>query len=315
MSEVCIKRFNLNSAKKIFLKLNKFYNKDEVDEWKAKVSISINRLFKKYNVVDYKLNENSYMGIVVDCKTTCGKDVFIKYVPPMINRFNTEIGTLSLLPKNVTCKIYEINYEECFFVMEKIVPGTLIGYQENKEELLNLFKYLNNNKIIITDEIDKQYKDFADVVEYDYNILCKRFESDCITTNLYNKFKKIYKEICKNEIYLLHGDIYKNNVILSNHGLKIIDPLGFKAPFVMELVSICAYEMLYSKEDLRKILNKYIDYFSCFVEPTLYKDALFCQLVKVYIPSIYEANDGGIRSRKWYNIIKELYPERIGVNE
>jgi len=59
----------------------------------------------------------------------------------------------------------------------------------------------------------------------------------------------------------------------------------------------------------KDILNDFIEFFKEYVDEQTYKDALFCQLVKVYIPSLFEANDGGIRANKWLNIINELYLE------
>lgn len=156
-------KFTIKDSYKIINKLSRFYSKDIVSKWEKKVVKDINELLKKYKVKQFKVNENSYMGIVIDC------------------------------------------------------------------------------------------------------------------------------------------------LLLSDNGLKIIDPLGFKAPFVMELVSICAYEMFYNPKENIEILNDFINYFSYYTDEDTYKKALFCNLVKVYIPSIYEANDGGIRAAKWLKIIKELF--------
>lgn len=160
----------------------------------------------------------------------------------------------------------------------------------------------------ITNEIELKFKNFDQIVEHDYLICKKTPEFNEDIEKLYKRFLKNYSDILfTNERFLLHGDIYKNNLLLSDNGLKIIDPLGFKAPFVMELVSICAYEMFYNPKENIEILNDFINYFSYYTDEDTYKKALFCNLVKVYIPSIYEANDGGIRAAKWLKIIKELF--------
>ena len=309
-ANIKIKKFNLNSAKKIFNKLSTFYDPEEVDIWKRIVSIEINKLFKKYEITDYKLNENSYMGIVVWCNSNTRGEIYIKFVPPMIKRFNTEISTLRLLPDEITCKMYEINYDYNYFVMEKICPGTLLEFDGNEKKYEHIFNVLDERKVIINQYVDVNYKDFKDVVKHDYKILKKKGGVTPEIEMLYNVFKEKYAKLCEGEdLYLLHGDIYKNNVIASDNSAKIIDPLGFRAPFVMEFVSVCAYDMLYSKGNYNGILNKYINFFSKYVDEETYKEALFCQLVKVFIPSNYEANDGGERARKWLKIINKLYKE------
>jgi len=265
-------------------------------------------------VTNFKLNDKSYMGIVIECHSNTHGEIIIKIVPPMINRYRTETETLKKLPKQLTCNIYELDLDKNAIIMEKIIPGSLAEFDLNKESMFELFKTLYENKIYIDEFVDENFKYFNEVVKYDYDI-CKNTVKDLeIVNSLYNSFNTKYEELCaKEKKYLLHGDIYKNNILLSNNGLKIIDPLGFKAPFVMELVSMCAYDIFNSEEinNYNLIVDKYIEFFKDYVDEPTYRKALFCQLVKVFIPSIFEANDGGIRAKKWLDIIKILYPQEL----
>lgn len=313
-----VELFDVNVANRIFDKLSNYYDVNIINEWKQKLQIDITKLFKKYEVEDYKLNKKSYMGIVIECKSKTHGDIIIKVVPPMINRYKTEIGTLKKLPKELVCQIYETDINKNAIIMERIFPGNQVEFDSNKKQIKKLFKILYDNKININKTIDKNFKDFFEVVEHDYNIYKKNNKENnkenSIVDKLYNLFKIKYDEVCYNNTkYLLHGDIYKNNILKSINGLKVIDPLGFKAPFVMELVSICAYDIFYSKKDFdyNLVVDKYINLFKEFTDCNIYKKALFCQLVKVYIPSIYEANDGGIRAQKWLEIINKLYYDEI----
>ena len=309
-----VELFDVNIANRIFDKLSNYYDVNIINEWKQKLQIDITKLFKKYEVEDYKLNKKSYMGIVIECKSKTHGEIIIKIVPPMINRYKTEIGTLKKLPKELICKIYETALNKNAIIMERIFPGNQVEFDSNKKQIKKLFKTLYDKKININKTIDKNFKDFCDVVEHDYNIYKRNNKENSIVNKLYNLFTIKYSEVCDNNPkYLLHGDIYKNNILKSTNGLKIIDPLGFKAPFVMELVSICAYDLFYNKKDIdcNLIVDKYINIFDNFVDSNIYKKALFCQLVKVYIPSIYEANDGGIRAQKWLEIINNLYHDEI----
>ena len=306
-----IKNFKTNDAIKIFDKLSKVYNEKIIYTWKEKVVKDINELFIKYKVVDFKVNKNSYMGIVIDCLSLELNEIFIKIIPPMINRFKVETGTLKRIEENIRCKIYEIDKTKNAIVMEKIKPGTIAEFYPNKELYKDLFKTLYENKIEITEDIEDNYRDFSEVVLRDYHKCKEVHHENELVDILYKKFVKRYTKLLygKNK-YLLHGDVYKNNALLSDNKIKVIDPLGFKAPFVMELLSVCAYEMFYNENKSNKeILKDFIEFFKEYVDEQTYKDALFCQLVKVYIPSLFEANDGGIRASKWLNIINELYLE------
>ena len=317
MTEVLLENnitFCKKDAQRIFDKLSRFYNANDVSKWSDKVCIDINELLSKYMVYDYEINPNSYMGIILACKSEVYGELIIKIVPPMIERFEKEISTLNLLPSKLTCRFYEIDYTKKAMVMERITPGTLVEFYDNKDLLAKLFKELSNNKTIPDDRIDERIKDFSEVVKKDY-LISKSVSHEFFeqVEVLYDEFLKSYDNITINcKKYLLHGDVYKNNLLLSKNGIKLIDPLGFIAPFVMELVSICAYECYYNTDKSnKKILKDFCEFFKEYADETTYKEALFCQLVKVFIPSIFEANDGGIRANKWLSIIKELYSEKL----
>lgn len=304
-SEIC--KFDLKKANNIILKLEKIFDKNIVIRWSKSLERIIDQTFKKYKVVEYKVNKNSYMGIVIDCKSLTHGMIFIKVVPPMLNRFKYEVGTLTRLPSNKVVKIYEIDTKNNLFVMEKILPGTLVDFDGNEEIINELFNELSKNKIEIDKHINENFKSFDQIVERDYNQLIEKHGKIDEIEIIYNNFKRIYPKISKGKNFLLHGDIYKNNMLFFNEKVKIIDPLGFKAPFVMELVSICAYSMFYSKENNFEVLEKFANFFKKYSNKQDYSNALYCQLVKVLIPSVYEANDGGTRAKRWWDIINEIY--------
>lgn len=133
-------KFTIKDSYKIINKLSRFYSKDIVSKWEKKVVKDINELLKKYKVKQFKVNENSYMGIVIDCLLLDNNSIFIKIIPPMINRFEAEVESLKLFPKSITSKIYEVDYEKNAIIMEKIIPGTLVEFYENKEKYTS---YLN----------------------------------------------------------------------------------------------------------------------------------------------------------------------------
>lgn len=308
-------KIEFNEIEHIVKKLSNFYDADLVNIWALNIIKSINLLFKKYVIYDYILNERSYMGIVIDCYSKAHGNIYIKAVPIMINRFETEVNTLRLLPSELTCKLIELDYENKIIVMEKIIPGDLVEFYPNKEIVQMVFVKLYEKKIRKEDITDFKYKDFFDVVKNDYEICKMNNYNNELVDRLYKIFCEKYQKISENkEKYLLHGDVYKNNLLLSGDGAKVIDPLGFVAPYVFELLPICAYEMFYNLKNNNDVLNDFIAFFKQYASFDEYKEALFCQLVKLYIPSIYEANDGGLRASKWLDIMKDLYPQIFNLN-
>lgn len=293
-------KFDLKDANHLFNKLSNFYDANLVKNWQKNISSILDNFFIKYNINNYIVNKDSYMGLLLDCG-----DYYIKAVPPMINRFEYEIGTLQKMPKVCICKIFDIDYDNKVFVMERIKPGVKAEFNINKTQLSDLFNNLYINRI----DFDQKHKDFSDIVTYDYSI-CKHVSPSEVVDKLYNIFIKNYNEL-DGEKFLLHGDLYKNNILKSNNGLKVVDPLGFNAPYIIEYTPICAYEMYYSDGNYEKIFNDFVYFFGNMIDKAMYKKALLCQLIKVYIPSNYEANDGGKRAKKWLDIINTLYKGEI----
>lgn len=304
-------RLTIKDISHIVNRLKNFYDIEVVNSWASDICSLINDYFNKYEIAKFSVNNDSYMGILIDCISK-NEDYYIKVVPKMIDRYVSETDTLKKLPKGYTCHFFEFDDKNNIFVMEKVLPGEKVNFNSNKEKLLALFDVLEANKIIITPDVNKKHKDLAYIVEHDFNIYKKisnkyklKFE---FVSNLYDRFVKSYQSLSQHyEKYLLHGDLYENNILNTNDGIKIIDPLGFIAPYIIEYTPICAYELLNHSNNYKATFNDFIAFFDDRIDIDDYCKALFCQLVKVFIPSIYEANDGGIRAKKWFDIINVLY--------
>ena len=114
------------------------------------------------------------------------------------------------------------------------MPGERSEFYLNKSRYHDLFNLLYDNKISLDDYIDENFKSFDEVVKHDFDLLLETNYNKENATILYEKFVDKYTSVTdNNETYLLHGDIYKNNAINGEERIKVIDPLGFKAPFIM----------------------------------------------------------------------------------
>ena len=182
-----IKVLTIDNIEGIIQKLQTFYEPKKVELWGHKIVKKINLVFKKYQIIKFSINKNSYMGIVMDCVSLTHGSIYIKVVPPMINRFENEIRTLKYLPDNLTCKFYEIDYKNKILVMDKIMPGTLVEFYPNQKILKNLFAELYKEKIEINASI-REYTDFYHVLLHDYKILNSNHLSNKKIDKLFNLF-------------------------------------------------------------------------------------------------------------------------------
>ena len=117
------------------------------------------------------------------------------------------------------------------------------------------------------------------------------------------------------KMYLLHGDIHRANALIDKTGVKVIDPLGFKAPFVFEFGSVIAYEMLDSTPDkYDELMDQFIQFATRYASERDVVVSTFCVLIKIYIPTFFEAKDGGVRNRRFLEMIQfmeQKYPQHL----
>lgn len=277
-----------------------FYHDDVVNTWADKTIDNFNELLKKYKIVEFELNQNSYMGVVLDCISKDGQHLIMKNVPSFLNRFNAEISCLLKLPKQVRCKIFEHNFNTCMIVMEKIEQGNSAHFFGHEQEYENLFDILSANKIVVTENIEA--KSFWDVVESDYKkfLSLNKNSDDFKYVNKYYEVFQNSRSIFNNETnFLLHGDIHRNNAMVGSTGIKLIDPLGFTAPFVFEFGALCAYELFDVEEsNFQYVLDNFLKFVEKFEEKSKFLIALKDVVIKIYIPSLYEACDDHKKSSK-----------------
>lgn len=279
-----------------------FYPDNVVDSWSNTTITNFNDLFTKYKITSFDLNQNSYMGVVLDCTTEDGRHLVMKNVPNFLDRFHAEIQCLLKLPQEVRCQIFDFNPKTCMLVMEKIEPGNSAHFFDYKVEYENLFDILASNKIVITEQIIA--KSFWEVVENDYQ---KFLEIPKIENKEDQMFAKKYYEIFQNSRsifenetnFLLHGDVHRNNAIVGSDGIKLIDPLGFTAPFVFEFGALCAYELFDAQpKEFERIFASFCDFVKKYEDIEKFIVALNDVVIKIYIPSLFEAGDDHKKSSK-----------------
>mgnify|MGYP006988994771 CR=1 FL=1 len=149
----------VNDINRIILKLSNFYDKEDVKNWGNSIILKINNLFKKYNVSDFEVNNNSYMGIVIECESITHGYIYIKAVPPMINRFENEIRTLKYLPDTLICKFYEINYDDKILVMENCFDGNKNSETTQLEKIFTDLQFSENESKAMKEVIESYEKD------------------------------------------------------------------------------------------------------------------------------------------------------------
>lgn len=281
-------------------------------KWEKVIDREIEELFQKWGIYEFSLNADGVTGIVIEAKSHVYGSVFIKiYSPVYEERFKKEIAILTVLKKYPQCKIYDYDSKKRAMLLERIKPGDYIDFYDDQEQIKQMFINMENNKEKAENVQHSSYlRGVKELTEIEYEESQKVDYHNKLMAYLMEEMRRIYKETFENdEKFVLHGDAYFKNTLRGEDEIKVIDPVGYNAPFIFEYMPFFTYEILWHSKDknYKEKYNELIDYFETFTDISRFKEAAFVFCVKQIIPSIYQVNDGFVRADSYLEMIKDLF--------
>lgn len=91
--------------------------------WLNNIDNIIERNSKLYGLSDFKLIDNLTYNLVMTAKSKKYGEIIVKVGLPNKESIS-EIKTLDAYNGNFACKCYEHNFEDYFYILEKLKPGT-----------------------------------------------------------------------------------------------------------------------------------------------------------------------------------------------
>lgn len=282
-------------------------------QWEKVVDRQIEELFERWGVYEFNLNESGYTALVIEAQSHVYGDVVIKIYPPFLkHRFIKEITVLKGVKNYQQCVVYDIVLDENAMLLERIIPGDYIDFNEDKDLIRKLFVNMEMNKVTTLQiEGSQCLKGIVELAEEEYK-RAKEYHYhhsdrlDCLMDKMQEVYQKYFDS---SECYVLHGDVYFRNALRGGADKIItIDPVGYNAPFIFEYMPFLTYELLWHSD--KKCVEKYnelIEFFGGFADVKQFYPATFVFLVKQLMPSIYEANDGFKRADSYMELITILF--------
>lgn len=196
-------------------------------------------------------------------------------------------------------------------LLERIKPGDYIDFYDDQEQIKQMFINMENNKEKAENVQHSSYlRGVKELTEIEYEESQKVDYHNKLMAYLMEEMRRIYKETFENdEKFVLYGNAYFKNTLRGEDEIKVIDPVGYNAPFIFEYMPFFTYEILWHSKDknYKEKYNELIDYFETFTDVSRFKEAAFVFCVKQIIPSIYQVNDGFVRANLYLEMIKDLF--------
>ncbi len=297
---------------KLFAKLRKI-DRQGTKLWEKQIDRDMERLFAKWDIYEFSVNRDAYMGLVLECRSRRYGDVVLKMYPPFLTRrFIKESFIMSNLPDYPQAPLLAVDEKRNTMLLGRVIPGDYIVYEEDQKDIAEMFRLMEEHRLSVKtiEEIPSEIKgiieqtedELVTALQYDYCPGAVKY----LVENAREVYKKRFAGAPK---YVLHGDAYYKNALRSGDGIRVIDPVGYVDAFVFEYMPLLTYELVMHTRP-EDYLNKYgslIEFFSTFTDTSEFDAAAFVFLVKQLVPSVYEANDGYKRANKYMQLIKTLF--------
>ncbi|MBQ6716678.1 MAG: hypothetical protein IJN21_09190 [Clostridia bacterium] len=204
------------------------------EKWLSDFPHAIERLKEKWQLTFKGHERNSRFGTILYAESRVYGDVAVKIVPWFCPRLKSEIECYRSLPYREMCDLYDVD--------EKL-GAMLLKYVEEKKDA-------TADKALVFSSLFEQRRP---ALERDYPLLYPyRAVLEDVLSNAGNvinggkdsKLSVFLPSIQKaqaaislfenDEKYIIHGDAHEYNMLGSENGCVLIDPLGYIAPFAFE---------------------------------------------------------------------------------
>lgn len=314
-------QWNLHSLDKNFERqFSRFstMNPEETRSWYADLRSNLDALFSRWNIDQFSVNPDAYMGLVLECHSAKYGGVVVKMYPPFLReRYFKESYVLRTLRHYSQCALLDECADQYAMLLEKVTPGSYISYPRDTEAIEALFRRMEAHKLPVSalNDLEPRIQSILEQAEWEYPLSEKYGYHPRTISYLLEKANEVYAAFfSKEEKYLLHGDVYFKNALWGADGIRSIDPFGYRDAFVFEYMPFFTYELfLHSRPDAyREDFRTLETFFSRFTDTSKFAAASFVFLVRQLIPSIHEGNDHFRRADGYLQLIESLYLDKSG---
>lgn len=235
------------------------------EKWLDDVYLYYKLLITKYgNFKNITVNQSSRYGLVMLITDSYNKEHIIKIIPEFLNRYNSEKNAYMQLSPTFMCPLNEYDDDNNAMILKYLNPGSPADFNDNIA-LTNFFNKVFTNAKKYDSELEQYHfpnfkEQLVDKLKHCDSVPFLKDE----TYNCLVKAVKYYDEYFHDyPLYLIHGDLRKDNIIKHDNEYYAIDPIGYVAPLVFETARFIINDIDDCKNfDPNERLDMLVNYFS-----------------------------------------------------
>lgn len=198
------------------------------EEWLKKVPQLVEKYIDKFSLTNIKLLKDLTYNVLIFADSNDFGPVVLKIEIPFKELTIRESEALLLNDGVGACRCYYRDVDDGVILMERLIPGKSLNEICDLEKKCEIFRDVANRfNIQITDECDLPFYD--EIFYRSVDLANSNPEKYQIVYKLLQKAIQFFEGLksLDNGDYLLHSDMFAENILKDNSGWKAIDPHGF----------------------------------------------------------------------------------------
>lgn len=220
-------------------------------EWLQTIPDKIEKYVKMFNLKNIKLlNELTYNVLIFGESNEFGP-VVLKIEIPFKELTIRESTALKLNAGKSACKCYYSNVDDGVILIERLQPGRTLNTIENLEDRIKIFNEVSE-KFNIQVGQDTGLPTYREILDRSINLSTEQEQKFSPVNNLLKVANSVYNDLHSNNEsnYLLHSDLFCDNILETDEGWKAIDPHGFIGEKILDTAIFIQKEL--EKKDFYK---------------------------------------------------------------
>lgn len=246
----------------------------------------------KYSIISYSLNKNVQANLVYEAESNAYGSLHVKFAPSEFH-FHKELVYYKYAAKDIMADLVGYDEEYHMLVLKSVKPGIEVKFDEHNISLRRFFDRVNAN--FIPETMVRNDKGVPTVID-EFNEVVTRAGSHSFALEtrsvLEEKTRLVYKKyFSKSQLYYLHRDLQKRNILKYGEEVRAIDPRGAIGPKEFEFVSMFVIELRELPEFSAEVFWNMFSYFESYCNVELLLASLFCFFCYKVSDYTYHKND------------------------
>lgn len=278
---------------------------EKIYEWSGKIPELMEVLVQRWEISSYSLNPLAFATCVYEANSRKYGPVIVKFHSPT-GRFNAELSYYKNVRGGFMAELLDYDVEYRALLIRKILPGNQVKYNNQNPEFYDFFNKVSENFVDVPEGLNDLPSIMSEFQMNVENASNYTFEHD-FRQRLEKMALSIYeKYFSESQLYFLHRDLHRRNLMQSTGGIVAIDPLGCIGPKEFEYCIEVIIETRQSKDPI-ECYKELFALFSKFVDPERLAAALFFIYVHKMDEYVFVKHDHYEMASWALDMIKKLY--------